>query len=101
MLPLLIRSQVIKENCQFLSSLGKRGPEESLLACQFVERPKNTAFHYHAEDFWALNVAIYGEAFVVSKQQLQWVAVQSLGLTFDDELLATFTTGFWACPNAF
>ena len=35
-LPLLIRSQVIEENCQLLSSFSKHGPEENFFACEFV-----------------------------------------------------------------
>ena len=59
-LPLLIGGQVIEIYCQILFYLRKLRPEKYFFARAFVQSPKDTTFHYHVEDLWALNMAIYG-----------------------------------------
>ena len=46
---------MIKKNGQSLFSLGERGPTKNFFACKFVQLSKDSAFHYHVEDFWTLN----------------------------------------------
>ena len=50
-LPLLIWSQMVKKNSQFLSSVKEHSPSKNLFAGEFVKLCKNAAFHDNVKDF--------------------------------------------------
>ena len=92
---------MIKKNCQFLFSLSEGGPTKNFFACKFVQLSKDSAFHYHVEDFWTLNARIQCKAFVVNTHRLQRVAIKVLRLNLDDEFFRAVTFGFRSFSSTF